>query len=112
MAQCTGDVILADELGEFLRPVLPLQAVRRHEATLPTPTSLAEARSRGVGSGATCAREPSQVRKEAALSGNARVPPGRLMHAASGPLVSRLPGGMRERPNRHAWKACEGQPSV
>jgi tRNA(adenine34) deaminase len=22
------------------------------------------------------------------------------------------PGGVRERPNRHAWKACEGQPSV
>ncbi len=23
-----------------------------------------------------------------------------------------IPGGVRERPNRHAWKACEGQPSV
>ncbi len=22
------------------------------------------------------------------------------------------PGGVRERPNRHAWKACEGRPSV
>src|SRR5207342_134992 len=26
--------------------------------------------------------------------------------------ATRIPGGMRERPNRHAWKACEGQPSV
>jgi tRNA(adenine34) deaminase len=24
----------------------------------------------------------------------------------------RFPGGMRERPNRHAWKACVGQPTV
>src|SRR5438552_5394973 len=22
------------------------------------------------------------------------------------------PGGMRERPNRHAWRACVGQPTV
>src|SRR6187399_601083 len=26
--------------------------------------------------------------------------------------LARSPGGVRERPNRHAWKACEGQPSV
>src|SRR5262249_27591659 len=76
------------------------------------------ARSRHVGSGATGAREPSQVRKEAALSGSAWVPPGRLMCAASGPLVCSSPlrslgsGGMRERPNRHAWKACVGQLTV
>ena len=106
---------------------------------------LALARSRHVGSGATGAREPSQVRKEAALSGSAWVPPGRLICAASGPLRSifmrlrpsaldeghaprALPrlricawlaplrslgsGGMRERPNRHAWKACVGQLTV
>jgi len=45
------------------------------------------ARSRGAGSGATSAREPSQVRKEAALSGSAWVPPGRLALAASGPFL-------------------------
>jgi hypothetical protein len=52
------------------------------------PTRLQPARSRRIGSGATSAREPSQVRKEAALSGSARVPPGRLIRAASGPLRS------------------------
>src|SRR5438128_7553598 len=89
---------------------------------LPTRGSLLPARSRHVGSGATGAREPSQVRKEAALSGSAWVPPGRLMCAASGPpsasgawvppLRSLGSGGMRERPNRHAWKACVGQLTV
>ena len=59
------------------------------------PTSLGSARSRGIGSGATGAREPSQVRKEAALSGSARVPPGRLIHAASGPPIALLPGRSR-----------------
>jgi hypothetical protein len=84
--------------------------------------NLLPARSRHVGSGATGAREPSQVREEAALSGSAWVPPGRLACAASGPLLSeasaRPPlrsggsGGVRERPNRHAWKACVGQLTV
>ncbi len=46
------------------------------------------ARSRRTGSGATSAREPSQIRKEAALSGSAWVPPGRLVCAASGPPLS------------------------
>ena len=55
---------------------------------LPTRGTLPSARSRHVGSGATGAREPSQVRKEAALSGSAWVPPGRLTCAASGPLCS------------------------
>src|SRR4029077_4661620 len=68
------------------------------------------------------AAEPSQVREEAALSGSAWVPPGRLACAASGPLVSErllLPplrsgasGGMRERRNRHARKACVGHLAV
>src|SRR4029079_2277977 len=89
---------------------------------LPTRVSVLPARSSHVGSGATGAREPSQVREEAALSGSAWVPPGRLACAASGPLLSeaspRPPlrsggsGGVRERPNRHAWKACVGQLTV
>src|SRR5258708_30007226 len=84
--------------------------------------NLLPARSRHVGSGATGAREPSQVREEAALSGSAWVPPGRLACAASGPplcesdlaapLRSGGSGGVRERPNRHAWKACVGQLTV
>gem|GEM_PF-2311067 len=41
------------------------------------------------GSGATGSREPSQVRKEAALSGSSRVPPGRLVTARA----SHLGGG-------------------
>jgi hypothetical protein len=110
---------------------------------LATRTTVLLARSRHVGSGATGAREPSQVRKEAALSGSAWVPPGRLTCAASGPLsqprgrAAHEPqmlattfrpalgfapptrryhpptsGGVRERPNRHAWKACVGQLTV
>ena len=39
-----------------------------------------------VGSGATGSREPSQVRKEAALSGYSRVPPGRLIRAGEPPV--------------------------
>ena len=50
-----------------------------------------------VGSGATGAREPSQVRKEAALSGSGRVPPGRLAFAASGPLRARCTTNRRHR---------------
>ena len=52
---------------------------------VPTRGTLPSARSRHVGSGATGAREPSQVREEAALSGSAWVPPGCLACAASGP---------------------------
>ena len=62
---------------------------------LPTRGTLPSARSRHVGSGATGAREPSQVRKEAALSGSAWVPPGRLTCAASGPLSFTGPADLR-----------------
>src|SRR5436189_3723225 len=37
-----------------------------------------------------------------------------LRTSAPGPSRRRRcsPGGMRERPNRHAWRACVGQPTV
>ena len=60
------------------------------------------------------ARRASRARHPGTLSGGAS------QVARSRPLPSstrrgrraRTPGGMRERPNRHAWKACVGQPTV
>ena len=33
-------------------------------------------------------------------------------HRSTRRVPSSAPGGVRERPNRHAWKACVGQPTV
>ena len=65
-----------------------------------------------AGSCATAAREPSQGREAAALSGSCGVPQIAWPSPASGGRCVDAPGGMRERPNRHAWKACVGQPTV
>ena len=87
---------------------------RPERRTCPISCGIRQVRLSGevvTGSCATGAREPGQDRKVAAFIGIARVP-----QIAWSPPHSAgehaTPGGVRERPNRHAWKACEGQPSV
>ena len=63
-----------------------------------------------VGSGATGAREPSQVRKEAALSGNSWVPPGRLTRC-SGRAIRRTRHRARAGRKRSGrYRRGRGQP--
>src|SRR5215207_10672952 len=71
-----------------------------------------------AGSCATGGREPGQDREVAAFSGTPRVPqtawpsPHRPRADTPAGTLLRDLGGVRERPNRHAWKACVGQPTV
>ena len=56
--------------------------------------------------------EPDR-RAERSCGGRHASGPGPPAPIGSTRICPTLPGGgMRERPNRHAWKACEGQPSV
>ena len=131
VAQRPDDVVLAPHLAEPAWSVAAVEGLVRHrpeptDRCPPAPGGADVGRSTcapgdpratldaqphpqvAVGPCATAAREPSQGREAAALSGDCRVP----QIAWPPPAGAAAIGGMRERPNRHAWKACVGQPTV
>ena len=125
VAEGPHDVLLAEHFVETLGPVAAVEGLMvRHAGRLPAgfrPASRRGARlplatrppcQVAAGSCATAAREPSQGREAAALSGSCCVPQIAWPSPCDGGRRARTFGGMRERTNRHAWRACVGQPTV
>ena len=131
VAQGRGDVVLAADLVEATGSVPPVQGLVGHGRSLlagtdglpgpgtgppaPAPTSgthVVRRRPgdlRHTGGSAESCCLPALTR----FTGSDCTGPGRhLTDASASDRLSSPPGDVRERPNRHAWKACVGKLTV